>query len=193
MFSFHIKPSLRSDLARGQPLEPNRKANLELQVGPPNPAVIASLRPALTTSTAPHVGRPSLPFRSLAMPRRPRTSTGSRQRGRPTLDDANRRTHTVGVRLSPTELAELDAVRGTVSRGAWLREAALNASARRAVPAPPAINIETWRQLAGAANNLNQLVAWMHQHNKFTDEVRETVNNIRELVLEVQVQLLVRE
>lgn len=64
------------------------------------------------------------------------------------------RTHCVSVRLSPSELAELDRQRGPHQRGAWLRLAW-----QRALPPapPPELNRRAWAELARAAANLNQL------------------------------------
>ena len=131
------------------------------------------------------------------MPRRPRTSTGSRQRGRPALDDANRRSRTIGVRLSPLELEALDAVRGNLARGAWLRDAALSTKGRKQpqLPPPP-VNFETYQQLSGAANNLNQLIRQVHKTQDVETSWKTIVKSLialDELVRKVQTQVLVRD
>jgi hypothetical protein len=46
-------------------------------------------------------------------------------RGRPPTDPATHRSETVLVRLTPAQRAEIDAVRGDVSIGVWIRAAVL--------------------------------------------------------------------
>lgn len=63
------------------------------------------------------------------------------------------RTHCVSVRLSAAELEQLDAKRGPLQRGEWLRVAALD----RLPPIIPELNRQTYSELARSAANLNQL------------------------------------
>lgn len=82
-----------------------------------------------------------------------------RKGGRPRLDPASVRAVTIGVRVSPPELAALQAkaVHMGMTTAQWLRHAALD---RRLPPAPvPAINREEYAELARLSANLNQL-AW---------------------------------
>lgn len=66
---------------------------------------------------------------------------------------AELRTHCVSVRLSAAELEQLDAKRGPLQRGEWLRVAALD----RLPPIIPELNRQTYSELARSAANLNQL------------------------------------
>lgn len=66
------------------------------------------------------------------------------------------RQHCVSVRMSPDELARLDAARCGVRRGAYLRAAWLGRPLPRAIPD---LNIEAWRALARSASNINQIAA----------------------------------
>lgn len=78
-----------------------------------------------------------------------------RRRGPKPLDKADKRTHTVSVRVNGAELAQLDSQRDTVQmqRGEYLRVAALH----RLPPTIPAVNREQWVELARTAANLNQI------------------------------------
>ena len=76
------------------------------------------------------------------------------KRGPKPLALADKRMHSVSVRLNSAELADLDSVRALVrmQRGEYLR------SASRGVlpPTIPQINREAWTNLARVAANLNQ-------------------------------------
>lgn len=63
------------------------------------------------------------------------------------------RRHSVSCRLTDEEIAILDQRRGKVSRGEWLRLAALAAPPRIV----PEVNKVAWSDLSRAAGNLNQL------------------------------------
>jgi hypothetical protein len=79
-----------------------------------------------------------------------------RRHGPEPLPANDRRTHCVSVRLNPAELAQLDAKRGRLARGEWLRAAALH----HLPPAPPGpVAVAQWQQLARVGANLNQLAA----------------------------------
>lgn len=77
-----------------------------------------------------------------------------RKRGRTPKPVADRRGHCVSVRLNPAELVKLDADRGMLQRGEWMRATFLGATPP---PPPPAVNLTAWRALATAQSNLNQL------------------------------------
>jgi hypothetical protein len=64
-----------------------------------------------------------------------------------------RRWHSVSCRLTDDELALVDARRGKVRRGEWLRLAALSKPPRIV----PEVNRAAWVDLARSASNLNQL------------------------------------
>lgn len=66
-----------------------------------------------------------------------------------------RRIHCVSVRFSFDELALLDAKKGPLRRGTWLRRVSLEC----VPPIVPELNKQSWTQLSKAAANLNQLVA----------------------------------
>lgn len=78
-----------------------------------------------------------------------------RRHGPAPLDAADKRWHTVSVRLSDTELASLDSHRSTVrmQRGEYLRAASLH----RLPPTIPELNREAWVALARTAACLNQI------------------------------------
>lgn len=66
---------------------------------------------------------------------------------------SEQRRHPVSCRLTDAELARLDDLRGKVSRGEWLRLAAMARPPRTV----PAVNKVAWADLARAAGNLNQI------------------------------------
>lgn len=63
------------------------------------------------------------------------------------------RRHGVSCRVNDAEIAIIDERRGKVSRGEWLRLAALSKPPRIV----PEVNKVAWADLARAAGNLNQL------------------------------------
>jgi hypothetical protein len=63
------------------------------------------------------------------------------------------RRHGISCRINDAEIAIIDERRGKVSRGEWLRLAALSKPPRIV----PEINKVAWADLARAAGNLNQL------------------------------------
>lgn len=77
-----------------------------------------------------------------------------RRRGPTPLAPDQQRRHAVSCRLTDAELTTLDQRRGQVSRGEWLRLAALAAPPRIV----PEVNKVAWADLARVAGNLNQLV-----------------------------------
>ncbi|WP_079419708.1 plasmid mobilization protein [Thiomonas intermedia] len=91
------------------------------------------------------------------MPQHPRSLIARRRRHGPEpLPASDLRSHCVSVRLNPAELALLDAKRGRLARGEWMRAAALH----HLPPAPPnPIAREQWQQLARVGANLNQIAA----------------------------------
>ena len=102
--------------------------------------------------------------------------------GRPRLDPGSVRGITIGVRVSPHELAVLQSKAAFMglTPAQWLRAAAI---ARRLPPAPvPAINREQYGELARLSANLNQL-AW---HANRGEAVSVDVDLLRRLGTEVR-------
>ncbi len=83
-----------------------------------------------------------------------------RRHGPAPLSLAEKRTHTVSVRLNASELADLDQRRGPVrmQRGEYLRAAALH----HLPPVISPIAREQWQYLARTAANLNQIAGRMN-------------------------------
>ena len=101
-----------------------------------------------------------------------------RRRGPTPLDAADKRGHTVSVRLNDAELAQLDSQRGTVQmqRGEYLRAAALH----RLPPTLPELNREAWAALARTAANLNQIAHRLNAGDALPlTEVREALDALR--------------
>jgi hypothetical protein len=77
-----------------------------------------------------------------------------KKRGRKSLPKEDKRTHLVSVRVNGTELSIIDARRGGMQRGTWVRHAAFQSEAVKSVPE---LNRQAYIELARAAANLNQL------------------------------------
>lgn len=107
----------------------------------------------------------------------------AKRRGRTALDDP--RTHCVSVRLNDEELAILNAKRGTMKQGEWMRCAALD----KLPPIVPEPNIEKWQALARAAANLNQIARSLKDLKGISDEqfaqVRKVLTDFRASLLGV--------
>ena len=101
-------------------------------------------------------------FVSLHLQRKTMTTDESkrRRRGPVPLDAADKRVHSVSVRLNDAELARLETQRGKVQmqRGEYLRAAALHRLPRSI----PELNREAWASLARSAANLNQIAHRMN-------------------------------
>lgn len=110
--------------------------------------------------------------------------TKRRRRGPAPLDAADKRRHSVSVRLNDAELARLDALREPVrmQRGEYLRAAALH----RLPPSIPAVNRQAWAELARTAANLNQLAHRLNAGETLAlDEVRAAVDDFRRRLIGV--------
>lgn len=102
------------------------------------------------------------------MTTKPLTPT-KRRHGPSPLPPEEQRRHPVSCRLTDAELKTLDARRGAVSRGEWLRLAALAAPPRIV----PEVNKVAWSDLARTAANLNQLLKALNEGRITVDDNRE--------------------
>lgn len=84
-----------------------------------------------------------------------------RGRGRKPVPDERRRKHPVTCRLTDSELAHVDRLRGSMTAGEWMRTAALGRPPRIV----PELNRSAWLELSRAASNLNQLAKQGHFHD----------------------------
>lgn len=108
--------------------------------------------------------------------------TGSlRKRGRKRVPESQQRRHPVTCRLTDAERDHVDASRGSVTRGEFVRRAALSAVPR----VVPEVNREAWVELARLSANLNQLVRHLNERRPGTppsvtlDELRDAVVRLR--------------
>jgi hypothetical protein len=87
----------------------------------------------------------------------------------------------VHLRVTDAELAELDARRGKMRRGTWIRQAAMH----RIPPTIPAINRDAWAALATVVANLNQYQSAINRKQaheipqEVLDALREQVQSLR--------------
>lgn len=106
----------------------------------------------------------------------------ARRRHGPTpKPESEQRRHAVSCRLTDAELARLDELRGEVSRGEWLRLAAM-AKPPRIVPT---VNKVAWADLARAAGNLNQITRAINEGKMPVKDVP----SVGRAVMEVRAQL----
>lgn len=88
----------------------------------------------------------------------------TRKRGRKPLPEAEQRRHPVTCRLTDAERDHVDASRGKVTRGEFIRRAALKAAPR----VVPEVNREAWVELARLSANLNQLLRHLNERRPGT-------------------------
>lgn len=103
-------------------------------------------------------------------------STRKKRRGPKPKSAEEQRTHCVSVRLNAAELAALDKRRGEFQRGEWMRLAEQGALPP---PAPPALNVEAWQELARAAGNLNQIARALNGNPDLV-EARAVLEELRQ-------------
>lgn len=94
-----------------------------------------------------------------------------------TREDPERghRTACVTSRFSPAELEQLEAWRGEVPRGEYVRKTLLGRPPRPV----PKINADAYRELARAAGNLNQLARRMNEGGENIEEIRAELKTFR--------------
>ena len=109
---------------------------------------------------------------------------------RPKIAADKLRTATIGVRVSPAEYDRLKAKAAAMGMtpAQWLRCAALE----RQLPPPPApaVNVETYRELARIGINLNQVVARINAGQAAAEVPRDIAAGLVRLVKEIQRQVL---
>ena len=109
------------------------------------------------------------------------------RRGPKPLRVQDLREHCVSVRLNESEIFRLDALRGTLQRGAWLRLAALEKSK---IPFQiPGLNRQAWIDLSKLSANLNQAQTAINSgvQSSYPEELfielREAVRQLRQSLL----------
>lgn len=109
------------------------------------------------------------------------------RRGPAPLSAADKRGHTISVRLNAIELESLDSLRKTVcmQRGEYLRAAALHCLP----PTIPEINRQAWAELSRVAGNLNQAMRAINQGLR-SDLTAAEVSMIRDQVQSLRLELL---
>lgn len=104
-----------------------------------------------------------------------------RKRGRKPIPDSEQRRHAVTCRLTDAERDHVDASRGRVTRGEFLRRAALSAPPH----VVPEVNRAAWVELARLSANLNQIARRLNEGGAETPapsqlaELRDCVVRLR--------------
>jgi hypothetical protein len=102
------------------------------------------------------------------------------RRGHPKLDDDDRRQECVSVRLNKPELAILEAKRGNLMKGEFLRMAALDQLPK----VVPELNKDAWIELSRAASNLNQVAHKLNLDEYVdADEIRRVFAEFRQKII----------
>lgn len=109
-----------------------------------------------------------------------------RGRGRPAVSAEKQRKHAVTCRLTDDESERVDAARGGMTRGEYIRRAALKAPPR----VVPEINREAWLDLARATGNLNQLIANMNRGGSGPSDAKRVVTDVRDSVARLRLMLI---
>lgn len=108
-----------------------------------------------------------------------------RKRGRTPLEQSDKRTHCVSVRLNQAELDLINSKRGKMRLGEWLRCAAFD----KLPPIIPEVNIKKWGELATASNNINQIAKHLNKNNSVDNSlishIKKTLNEFRTALLGV--------
>lgn len=118
-----------------------------------------------------------------------------RGRGRPTIAPEARRSHTIAVKVTSAERAELErrsASAGLREIGVYVRQVAIRGRPPRAVV--PAVNREAWRELARTTANLNQIAAHLngggHFDERGTPRLAQVLDALREEVRLLRLSLI---
>lgn len=103
----------------------------------------------------------------------------SRGRGRPPVPESEQRKHPITCRLTDAESDAVDAARGAVSRGEYIRLAALSAPPRIV----PAINREAWLELLEVGASVNQIAKILNERGdvKYKDAFKTLYDMIKNL------------
>ncbi len=104
-----------------------------------------------------------------------------RKRGRKPKAEEDLRKHPVTCRLTDAEAAHVDRLRGAMTKGEWIRTAAL----KRPPRVVPAINREAWVALARSASNLNQALVLARR-----DDSRDSLIELKEQLAEFRAALI---
>lgn len=114
------------------------------------------------------------------------TPTRRRSRGRPAVAPEHRRRHAVTCRLTDAERDHVNAARGGVTGGEYIRLAALAAPPR----VVPEINREAWLDLARVIGNLNQLVAKLNRNKPGAGDAMRIITDVRDQVARLRFELI---
>jgi hypothetical protein len=107
-----------------------------------------------------------------------------KRRGRNHVPDP--RTHCVSVRLNTQELLLLNNRRGALDKGEFLRCSGLD----RLPASVPEPNIDRWRVLANAGNNLNQVARQLNRSGLLSEDDAAELDEIRNALIEFRAALL---
>lgn len=108
---------------------------------------------------------------------------GKGMRGRATPENEKRK-HAVTCRLTDDEKTKVDQLRGAITRGEWLRRAALGKPPRMI----PELNRQAWVELARLTANLNQLARAVNEGKRDLPQV--DFESLRELTQQLRLELI---
>lgn len=104
----------------------------------------------------------------------------------------NKRKHPVSCRLTDQELTRIDSQRGGMTRGEFLRRAAMEAELP---PQVPAINKEAWLELSKLAGNFNQMQKQLNCYGALNNpnELPVIIQNLRLALIGIQESIAQRK
>lgn len=105
-------------------------------------------------------------------------------RGRVTPENEKRK-HAVTCRLTDEEAERVDRIRGAITRGEWLRRAALSKPPRTI----PELNRQAWLELSRLAGNLNQLARAVNE-GRGRDLPQVDFEGLRGLIQRLRLELI---
>lgn len=105
--------------------------------------------------------------------------------GRKQKSNSEKRKHPVSCRLTDQELSQVDSQRGGMTRGEFLRRAAMDADLP---PLVPEVNKVAWHELSKLSGNFNQLCKQQNTYGALNnpDEMPEIIQNLRLALLGVK-------
>ncbi len=105
--------------------------------------------------------------------------------GRKQKSNSEKRKHPISCRLTDQELSQVDSQRGGMTRGEFLRRAAMDAELP---PLVPEINKDAWHELSKLNGNFNQLCKQLNTFGALNnpDEMSEIIQSLRLALLGVK-------
>ena len=93
------------------------------------------------------------------------------------LENLMERNKTIKIRVSESELAQLNHQKTQVQLASWMREVCLGTHLKKAPPPPP-VDPDLLRQLAAIGNNLNQVARKINTNEWSPDDRARVISHL---------------